>query len=453
MSRKTPRELSIREQKELLVCYDVANLEYVSKHRAAQILNVSRATLKTLLENRAAVEGRAEQTDDGRRAMTLDDVEKCLFQFFVHMINSNAPVTDDVLLGKARAIAAQFGLKNFVPTSAWLIYWKYKNSVPFQPVADHKTDFNRLANEKWLLDLVRYTRTSYDADRVYGLVETGLYRWAAGDSNAAATAASPDGGGGGDRRVQRLSVVFLCNITGTDKKRPLVIDRDDGGRGGGNAAATSFNALKTAHYTTFLKRWSHELWPNKILLILDNRSAHPTVGFRNIEIKYLPKNVVHPLGRHIVRVAKTYEDRCAQPTAAAATATATAAADDDMTTTVRWDYTVSEYVSALLNTWDRVSPAVVRDCFRAIGFETGATTTAAAAERRVESPNAETKKPVSVISHTSRAAPDGPRPQDEQILPLNLCKKDVRPQRKRKNDHDDNIPRTVTNVGQSWTRR
>lgn len=433
MWRKTPGELSIREQNELLVCYDVAKLEYVSKHRAAQILNVSQATLKTLLENRAALEGRREEANDGRGlAMTLDNVEKCLYRFFVHANNANTLVTDDVLLGKAKAIAERFGLKNFVPNNAWLIYWKYKNGVTFRRVVDCNTDVRRLANEKWLLDLVQYARTNYDADSVYGLVETGLYHWVAGDSNAASTASSD---GNGNRRVQRLSVVFLCNITGTVKKRPLVIDRDNNG----NAVATSFNALKTVHYMMFLKKWSHELGPNKILLVLDNRSMHPTVCFRNIQVKYLPKSVVHPLGQHIVRVARTYEEeRCAQPTAAADNAT--------MATTVRWDYTVSEYVSALLNTWDRVSPAVVQDCFRTVGFhiETGIENTGG--------------KPVSVISHTSAvtvaavaaSAPDGPGPRDEKILPLNLCKKDVvRPTSKRRND---NVPGTVTNAGRNRGR-
>lgn len=378
MSQTDEKQLSIQELRELLVCYDGGNLEYISKHRAAQVLNISRRTLKMLLDNRTVIEeGRRDANVRGNdssrethhqtkrqkknRYGLIDDVEIGLFGCYQETINSNLPADNEFLLDKAKSIAAQLGVQNFVPTVTWLMHWKYKNNIPLEHVsAVPRTDFNVSAAKKCLNDLLKYALANYRADDVYGLVETGLY-YHQDDSNADFDCS------GCDKLVQRVSVIFICNITGTDKKQPLVIDKRPGVQGTArpfSGDATNSNALMTSYYTSSLLQWDREIGPRKILLVLDNRSVHPTLHLRNIDIKYLPKPFPHPLGQNIVRIAKTYEQyRSAVPPPFVNAAYGP-------TVQYSWEHTTSEYLNMLSVSWAEISPELIQHCFRIIGFTT-----------------------------------------------------------------------------------
>lgn len=365
MSQTDEKPLSIQQLKELLVCYDGGNLEYISKHRAAQILNVSRRTLKTLLDNRTAIEGADARANDSSRETKrqrknrndlVDDVEMGLYGCYLETINLNLPADNEFLLDKAKSIAARFGVRNFIPTITWLMHWKYKNNIPLEHVSGvPRTDVNVSAAKKWLDSLLKYTLANYRADDVYSLVETGLYH--------------PDDDSDGDGReklVQRVSVIFICNITGTDKKQPLVIDKQRPGVPGTarTTHAGDANALMTSYYTSSLLKWDREIGPRKILLVLDNRSVHPKLRLQNIDVKYLPKQFPHPLGQNIVRIAKTYEQyRNAGPPPIVNTVYGPTVQNS-------WEHTTSEYLNVLSVAWGEVSPELIQNCFRIIGFIT-----------------------------------------------------------------------------------
>lgn len=436
MSQKDEKQLSVGELKELLVCYDGGNLQYLSEHRAAQILNVTRRTLKTLLENRKAIESHREENADGTRVVVaigggrptakrprkngrelLDDVETGLLRCFRETVAANSPANDAFLLDAAGRIAARLGAKDFVPTVTWLMHWKYKNNIPLEHTAaavPRSDAFDVSATKKWLDDLLRYAAENYRAGDVYGLVETGLYHPTAVDD-------------GRQLLVHRVSVVFMCNVTGTDKKQPLVIDCND-------RRDSRPNALMTSYYTSSLLKWDREMGSRKILLVLDNRSVHPKLCLRNIDVKYLPKCFTHPLGQNIVRIAKTYERHrnVTSPTAQTPCFSSS------------WKHTTSEYLNMLSASWADVSPELIRDCFRTIGFATSDDGDDVQTTGR-HSNGGHQARP-HVLSEISCPEVDEPRSTGEgnPNVPLDLTRNRIRDgqllHEDIKNDDDDDIP-------------
>lgn len=328
MSQKE-MELSIQEQKELLICYDGGNLQHISDRRAAKILKISLRTLRMLLKNREAIEGNLEinthsidscgicQTKNRHELLLNDDyVKKGLFQCSQQMPNFNLSVNNDFLLDKD--IASQD-----------------------------------------LKDLINYAlNNNFKMNDIYSLVEIGLYYHDDLNKSFHFDGFSSDRC---EKHIQILSVIFICNILGIDKKRPLVIDNNSH-NSQCEGYPTSFNALKTNYYTTSILNWDREIGQRKILLILDNRSVHPTLQLQNIDIKYLPKHFIHPLGQNIIHNAKTHEHyRNTMPPPIVDAA-------NIPTTYTSWNNTALEYVNMLNDTWKGISAALIQNCFRMIGF-------------------------------------------------------------------------------------
>lgn len=334
-------DLSVRAQKELLVCYDVGNLGKLSGRRAAAILNVSLPTLKALLKNREAIEGhRAAKRSEPFRF----DVETGPAERHGPTRAPEPAASDRTEAPKNRGTERTFRKR-----------FENGDDARAGPVASGSVPATD-GPPRRARDRPENALFGYDADDVYGLVETGLYREAPRGSSTFR----------GERLTRVLSVLFVTNVTGTDKKRPLVLT--DRGRDPqlvvGDAESKSNGRWLAGGYAAFLERWDADVWPRKVLLIHDNRSVCPTVALRNIEIRFLPKSAVHPLGLGIARVARTCEDyeKRARPRSAGAPS-------DHGRCDRRCDIvTVSEALDTLVDAWEMVSPALVRNCFRAIGL-------------------------------------------------------------------------------------
>lgn len=332
MSRKEA-ELSIQEQKELLVCYDNGNLKYISDHRSAKILKISLKKLRMLLKNRKAIESHQDiilqkidsccicKKKNGHKLLKYTYVDKGLFQCYQQSPNFNLPVNNDIFLNKTKDLAAQ-DLRN----------------------------------------LLNYALSNYNINDIYSLVETGLYYL--DDSNKHLDIGSPSNGC--EKYIHRLSILFMCNITGIDKKQPLVIHNNINTFHDVNKFPedyhTNINPLMTRYYAMSMLNWDREIGSRKILLVLDNRSIHPTLQLENIEIKYLPKHFIHPLGQNILHIAKIYEQfRNTIPPPIVDTANMS-------TNKTSMDNTTLEYVNMFHEVWNKISMVLIQNCFQTIGF-------------------------------------------------------------------------------------
>jgi len=384
-------ELSIQAKKELLICYDVAQLSNLSQHRAASILNISVVALRRLLKNRKEIEEhrivkpvekkicRHYLREKRENDKLLIDMEEGMVRWFEYASSLSIRVSKMILLDKARNLATVLGVENFDPDNKWIEQWKNKYNISNkrdQLVAGQNRGANFLATDCGLIksvkDFFENVMSNYDANDVYSLFEIGLYYRDLPNSNCEFK--GPPDNRECQKCIHRLSIIFASNITGTNKMCPRIIDNIHFPRYLQDVKTlsihfqASYNTWMTSCYGSILRRLDEELLGRKILVIIDNVMVDLQIELQNIEIKYLPSSMVsvHPLRQNIMRIEKIYEYYLKQmkPT----TAVNTVNAEKFPTSYNTAQISVSDSIHMIFNVWENMSPALIRNCFRKVGF-------------------------------------------------------------------------------------
>lgn len=220
------------------------------------------------------------------------------------------------------------------------------------PECDLNRDQNRNDDDGWLAS-VRDAMCRYDADDVYSVVETGFF-YLQSD--------------GERRRARRIAVVLVCNVTGTDKLKPLVVDdgRDDDPwflRHVRPHLLQRDGRWTTGSFGSFVERWDRAVRPRRrVLVVLDRKCCSvalpPETRLRNVELlARFPADrdrtadaAVHPLAAHVIRNAAAYEFYAVRMLPPAGYVT------------------VPDFVHLLSDVWRNVPPPVIRNGFRDLGW-------------------------------------------------------------------------------------
>jgi len=365
MPRK-PKELSLDDKREMLVMYDTGGLRNMCENSAARILDVSKRTMKMVLAERQTIEAsvaendplRVSQTNYRLRDTLITDMNNIMFQCFTEMIHLNLPIDDNILLDRARRVALQMDIPDFVPDMAWIECWKETRRIPAEHTYSRTRESVIAEYGKLHKDLVEYALSNYRADDVYGLVEIGLHYVTSTPAKPGAPPYSEP-----DYNVQTISGVYICNITGTDKRAPLVFDKSHSFNGVSplpDSNHINFNMLKADDYKSYIRRLDKSMAPRKILLVLDNYSEHPRIQLKNIELRLLPRGTIHPLG---VRIASNV--RRTDGDGYGTTPLPPSAGDVSESS---WEAIESVYKQLFSHAWETITPAIIRDCFRTLRF-------------------------------------------------------------------------------------
>lgn len=323
MSREI-NDLSIREQKELLICYDVRRLRYISKVDAALILDMTPVSLKMLLNNRKVInkyKGTTYTPTIDNLLRTIDtktninqqmiNMETFLINWIFTKENLNLMVTTTALFRKARAVARHNGIKKFTPTLSWLNHFKFKYSIfnreVNQIIHDQQiTAIDLSTTSNWLKNFLGNVRGDYNADDIYCLCETSFVCSPIITEDVQRSLDTES-----QQLEEKLSILFSCNITATDRIIPLVLVNNQRSPFGQRVmenldANSSDECWSVSCYHSFWKKWDRHIWPRRILVILDIRLAHPKIKLHNIEVRSIPNflpAVVHPLSLTIMGIA------------------------------------------------------------------------------------------------------------------------------------------------------
>ncbi|XP_015365120.1 PREDICTED: major centromere autoantigen B-like [Diuraphis noxia] len=381
-------ELSIQAKKELLICYDVAQLSNLSQHRAASILNISVATLRRLLKNRKEIEEHRIVKNVEKKYRShylrkkrendklLIEIEEGMFRWFEYASFLSVRVSKMILIDKAKSLGTVLGVKNFSPDDKWIEQWKNKYNVSnkrVQLVGDQNTEANFLTTNCGLIksvkDFFENVMSNYDVNNVYSLFEIGLYYRDLPNSNCEFK--GPPDNYERQKCIHRLSIIFASNITGTDKMCPKIIDNIHIPRYLQDVKTlsvhfqASYNTWMTSCYASILRRLDKELLGRKILVIIDNVMVDLQIELQNIEIKYLPSSMVsvHPLRQNIMRIEKTYEYYLKQMKSTTAISVEKLPTSYYNTTKI----SVSDSIHMIFNVWENMPPTLIRNCFRKVG--------------------------------------------------------------------------------------
>lgn len=194
---------------------------------------------------------------------------------------------------------------------------------------------------------------------------------------------------GGKLSKERITLLVAANMTGTEKRRMLVIGKSKNPRCFKNVKRlpVSYDNNKTAWMTSFifskvLKECDTELErrSRKILLLVDNSPSHCSVTLRNIRLEYLPPNttsVLQPMDQGVIRCLKCYSRTALVMKII-----------ENIERKVETKISLLDAIIMLKKSWDKVSKETIANCFIHSGLS----------ERRPEIQESEEDKLESLLS-------------------------------------------------------
>ncbi|XP_058877789.1 tigger transposable element-derived protein 6-like [Acipenser ruthenus] len=251
-------------------------------------------------------------TDTSTKARTPQQqrLEDALFLWFSEARARAMPVSDEILITKAKSVGERLGVpETFSYSVGWLQRFKQRRKIRFYKRHGRAASEGGAAVTDARRVLKAFLR-GYDLNDIYSMDESGLFFRM--EPNAALGPVS-----GKKRNTQRLTVALCVNALGTDKRKPLVVweckrphcfERDfDPNR------VCCWRWNENARMTALLfEEWLQEfdrsmrVRNRHVVLLLHSTPSHKNTAeqLTNVSLRFLPPDTtsaIQPLDAGIIR--------------------------------------------------------------------------------------------------------------------------------------------------------
>lgn len=250
------------------------------------------------------------------RTCAKTNIDDALIKWFKQCRSANLPINGPLLMQKAEEFGRLLGEENFKCSNGWLDRFKQRHSITFGKVSGEAKSVNLVETEKWVAEVWPKLREGYSDHEIYNADETGIFFKLLPDKTLKFKNEKCIGG---KLAKDRITALVCANMTGSDKRKLLVIGKSQNPRCFKNVKTlpVDYHANKKSWMTSeifeqTIRKWDKELLrkQKKILLVVDNCPAHPTLeNLKSIKLVFLPPNctsVLQPMDQGIIRSLKCY---------------------------------------------------------------------------------------------------------------------------------------------------
>ncbi|CAF1647808.1 unnamed protein product [Rotaria magnacalcarata] len=204
--------LSIEQKLEILGALKSKKSDDVTKYS-----NIGYSTVKKIRQNGEEIRKIALNNGNlnRKRKSPNKEIGEALITWFHQMRAQNATINGSLMLDKAKQLSITLGHQDFEPSRGWLEGFKSHHNIKFIKVSGERAAADQAGAENWINNVLPVVIEGYDLSDVFNADETGLY-YKAAPSGTLAIAGSHHTGGKTPK--DRVTVLFLCNSTGTEKK-------------------------------------------------------------------------------------------------------------------------------------------------------------------------------------------------------------------------------------------
>uniref|UniRef100_A0A1B6G5E8 HTH CENPB-type domain-containing protein n=1 Tax=Cuerna arida TaxID=1464854 RepID=A0A1B6G5E8_9HEMI len=254
-----------------------------------------------------------------------------------------------------------FGV-DFTCSNGWIDRFKARHSITFAKICGETKSVDPSVTSGWLTETWPVVRQPYKDEDIFNGDETGLFYKLTPDKTLQF---KNEKCVGGKLSKVRLTVFVCANMTGTEKRKLLVIGKSAKPRCFKNVKRlpVNYTANKKAWMTSKifedeLRKWDNELASRnrKILLLVDNCAAHPKLNLTNINLVFFPANctsVLQPMDQGVIRSFKcNYRKQLLKKIIVC------------MDTAQPVNVTILDAIQYLVNAWREVTPRTISRCFR-----------------------------------------------------------------------------------------
>jgi DDE superfamily endonuclease/Tc5 transposase DNA-binding domain/Fission yeast centromere protein N-terminal domain len=307
------------KQADLITWFYNTTGHLINQSQISKILSERYASLDDLTLKKTALESKRHY--DGK----WPDLDLALFEWHQRIQRTEATITGEILLAKAKEIWEQLPqYKDEVPpqwSNGWLAGWKKRFGVKqYKRYGEARSaDVNNPENIKQMEDLRRLC-SEYPNSDIFNMDETGLF-WKLSPDRTLATQATS----GGKKSKDRITVALTTNADGSEKLDPWIIGKSKKPRCFKGIGNLKLLRVQYSHNNSkwmtgeickkFLQWFDDKMGGRKVLLLMDNFLGHSVglelcggnEGLKNTRVEWLPPNTTshwQPLDQGIIAAYK-----------------------------------------------------------------------------------------------------------------------------------------------------
>lgn len=316
MSSLKRKQFSLEEKKKIIDEVDSG----MKKGDVSRKHGITPSTLSTFLKDRHKIELQLQQPLMGPkrkriRQPQLQDVDSAVFTWFQDMRSRNVAINGPLIREKALQFATTLGHEHFQASVGWLNRFRERYGIVAKFICGEAGDTPMESVMEWRAGEVTKLISSYSPDDVFNADEAGIFFQLEPNKTLALKG---DKCVGGKKSKQRITALFCCNKSGTEKRKVLIVGKSAKPR-----------CMKNVHSLPCEYTWSKKAWMTtpifsnwlvkfnaemkrknrKIILLIDNCTPHnETPKLDCIRVEYFPPNctaVLQPLDQGIIKAVKT----------------------------------------------------------------------------------------------------------------------------------------------------
>ncbi|CAH0725646.1 unnamed protein product, partial [Brenthis ino] len=280
---------------------------------------LSQSTVATIWKNQktilqAALEGNLSKK---LRKPKFEDLDQAMLSWFNNQRQNNVPISGPIVKAKTEKFANQLGIIDFKASEGWLGKFKHCHQITYGKMNGEARDVDMNVTNNWISTVWPNLKMKYSPEDIFNADETGLFFKLTPDKTLKFKGEKCVGG---KLSKERITVLVAANMSGTEKRKLLVIGKSKSPRCFKNIKQlpVTYKANKSAWMTSQIfeeevRKWDAELKSRKILLLVDNCPAHPIMSnLRNIELAFFPANttsILQPMDQSVIKSLKGHYRR------------------------------------------------------------------------------------------------------------------------------------------------
>ena len=282
---------------------------------------LKKTTVSTILKNKNKIlqsRGLSKQRKRIRKPVQ-QNIDEALIQWFRYHRSINTTISGPILQAKAEEFAKLFNVSGFSCDSGWLHRFKKRHNISSSKTHGEAASVNFETAMDWVKSTLVPLLMNYDRNDVFNSDELGLFYKLAPDRTMSFKGEKCVGG---KLSKERITVLVCANMTGTEKRKLLVIGKFNKPRCFKNVKKlpVNYTANKRSWMTgdifeSDLRSWDKQLIRENrcILLLVDNCPAHPHLSnLKNIKLEFFPPNftsVLQPMDQGVIHSLKVHYRR------------------------------------------------------------------------------------------------------------------------------------------------
>ncbi|XP_050338066.1 tigger transposable element-derived protein 4-like [Bactrocera neohumeralis] len=341
----------------------------------AKEFGVSHSTISTIKKNKSKIEPLFNENVlkiKRVRVSSQDDVDKALLQWFKVQRNEGIPINGPILQEKANEFAKKFNISGFECSTSWISRFKVRHNIVAGKVAGESLSVQKSDVSDWLAKVWPNLKAQFSDDEIFNADEAGLFYKLTPNQTLKFRGEKCLGG---KLSKERLTVLIAANMSGTIKRKLLVIGKSKRPRCFKNVRSLPVDYVSNSRawmtsdiFTKWVRDWDRELkkTKKKILLLVDNCPAHPKIDdLRSITLVFLPPNttsILQPMDQGVIRAFKSYFRKFL-------VLKLINVHDNIKNNKVgQVNITILDSILMMYDAWNKVSEITISNCFKHAGF-------------------------------------------------------------------------------------